>query len=397
MKTSSNTVRIPKIDLRPFPTPKYILLFLYFLLCAIVVAPQIDYQEWYPRFLGTHDFRVGAEFADHKIAKFTLKEDTQESYETIYKRAKSAGINDLVIEKRDSKTIVHVSSDFSDEMLGQIFGPGKVNFLSYEVSQDVQIESEILQQPADKEYSDTGIDPSKISKARVKDISEYGGQIEIYADDDTIDQINSEAENFETGIVMTIDGREYETYLLPADGEQLKHPMMMFSSGEEEMSMINAHLNSGELDIEPRTLEIHSTAQLHSDLSAYAVIGVLGAAMIIGFGYNYFVKKEKRDQAAYGILLTTGIIALLKIALPFIGITLVFGMQTIILGVLLLGSLNLIPKNKHLLISGLMIVLGAAMAQTINPNVIHSAVLTFSIGAISFLTYTITYLIGIHD
>ncbi len=397
MNDSKLSIRIPKIDLRPFPTPKYIFLFIYFILCAIVVIPQIDYQRWYPGFLGVHDFKTGADFDDHKMIKFEMEEESSEPYTTIYKRAKSAGINDLVIKKEENEFMIHTSSELSDEALAQIFSTGKINILSYETSQDLQIDPSMIQQPQAKEYSDTGIDPSKISKTRIKEVTEYGGQIEIYADDETVERINEEANDFENGTVMTIDGREYETYLIPADGEQFKRPMMMFSSTEEEISMINAHLNSGELDINPETLEIHSAQQLHSDLSGYAVIGILGAVMIIGFGYNYFLKKENRDQAAYGIILTTGIIALLKVLLPGLGITLTFSLSTIILGILILGILNLLPKSKHLIISGLMIVLGAALAQTINPNMMHSAVLTFSIGVISFLTYTITYLIGIHD
>lgn len=360
----------------------------YLFVCALVLVPQIDYQDWYPEQFGTFDYELSQDFSEHK--KLTLEVDDRNNIpkvlEILHTRYTELGVYKIKMETEDKNIIVHLPSTLSNEIIALSIGKGDVTLNTRTEESSTDYTYEVLYDPSN--YIEADVDLSKITNAKIVEDDGTYTAIEITSSEE--EKWNALSDNISsTTLGLFVDGEIYLSQIVPKSESVPKPRLVIYSSGQ------NISLIVSELKNEPLTGIIDASLDdvepiYSSDFSTiFLIITLLSIAT--GLIFRLYIVKDFNRNISQTLLIIIGILTVSKIIPITWGLLELLTLSTLLI-------VLLITQTKDLLkISILILPMGIIINQFTNNYLVDAGKLIYVSGIYSLVIYLLLFFTGIYE
>lgn len=396
-------IKAPNLSFNFSKVIKASLVVFYTIVAALILIPQIDYQNWYPKStIGTHDYNLGLEFADHKKITIDLKDRKyQESdityfMKTLYERAKAANLEELIIKSRKDKIEIHIPSKIEDISVNDLLAKGDVEIMTpIEKPEPLTEEEEAspLEMFLLSNYEDSGIDVAKFRSVKMTNSSSGYSYFEIKAAKEEIEKLNDLAEEVgENNIGVVIDGNVNPAWIIASDEDTgNKYPTLAILMDEESGKYFASEIVQEPHKIDTENPDITETGPLFPSTILYVFLGIALAIFTFGAIYQLFIKKSPIKEVGMTVLIGSAILVALKL------IPVAFTFPVIGSVFILLLLLFLAPHKPRLIYTILFTIFGAILLPATNPAVSDTGLTIVVTSLTIMISYIISFLGGIYE
>jgi hypothetical protein len=363
------------------------LTFAYIIVCALILIPQIDYQNWYPDFLNTYDYNLSTTFRNHNTVIINKNEsdlntrEINDLIDKIYKRSQAGDIASIYIEENEKNLEIHYPSNIDENIISQILSPGRVEFkklppLDEEENPDATDTEEIensdqgdtdsennsnqpdtanesnpdqpdtANEAASTENTDspdseptpdpnninpfdrfvyTGIKDYRIKDAQIVRVSTEGTvQIEFETDQEQIELIKEVTEEGATYAVF-VDGSLNFANILPPNGVNILNPTLLLQMDEQRAKILISQILHEPLKTGTLSYEFEESGPIYNSDILMGILTAIIVAIALGLSIKALNKKESFKSIAGTALLIGGILTIFKFT------TIIFSLPVLLL------------------------------------------------------------------
>lgn len=391
-----------KISFKNFKFPKYnyrkigigLVLTIYLGFCALVIIPQVDYQDWYPTLLKKHNLEYGIDFADHKkieIKAIEGKEQEQRNNQaitTIYRRAKKAGIKDLSIIRSDDIIEIHIPNQYSDFLIKSLLAKGNIQIMALKESDDE--EQNPLAILEIQNYESTKINLSEIKRVKLTNIYNGYSYFEIITTSeqkDIWDEIGKKSEEGTTYGTF-VDGEFNMAGILSSESTGKTNPTIAILLEEPYTSIFMDQLTNEPIELNNEEIKITESKPLQPESSKVPLFIICVSSILLASLFAILIRKDSLKSIFLKYLLILGIGTILKL----LSIPITIG--TIMMAEMSFLSIILAPNVIIPFVSIIITLMGIIINQTSNPSLYRSSGGLIVSGIYSIIFYVICYLLG---
>lgn len=374
-----------------------ILAFAFTAIATVIILPQIDHQPWFPEKLGTYDFtpsinfnphtKVTADLSGQEIDEWKLRK----SLRTIHTRISQAKVEESLVELIPGESlIISLPGTYDNRFAYTLLAKGSIEFK--EPIEEINYEENPMLAFDPKNFQKTDLLYSDISSSIITNVADQFTYIELNLSDNAArKRWAAYSEKHQDGMIgLTIDGMQYQAWLIPATTNQSTNPTLVISETEPQSLIVNSYLNDGPLLIENLHPQTEAVEPLYGDIEVTWIGSILLALFAGGMFARMLILKESLMQTLAAGFIIIGTIVIIKLVSLPLSIVLLSGVALAML--LLLLS----PSRYHL---GLLAFLGTAslplrFASSTDMQILSSVLLIFAgfgITSIIFLIFFDAY------
>lgn len=333
-----------------------ILAFAFTAIATVIILPQIDHQPWFPEQLGTYDFTPSINFNPHtRITADLSGQEMQEwklrkSLHTIHARISQAKVEEAQVDLIPGESLtINLPEKYDNQFTYSLLAKGSIEFKA--PIEEIDYEENPMLAFDPNNFQKTDLQFSDISSSMITNVADQFTYIELNLSDDTArERWAAYSVEHQDGVIgLTIDGMQYQAWLIPAATNQSINPTLVISESEPQSLIVNSYLNDGPLLIDNFHSQTEAADPLHGDIEVTKLGFILLALFAGGTFARMLILKESLVQTlATGFIIIGTIVVIKLVSLP-LSIILLTGVAVAML--LLLFS----PSRYHI---GLLTFLG---------------------------------------